>query len=303
MGIPPLPSTTSSLINNPFPIDDPHQRPYPSSTAPLLSTTLSPFNDPHPSSITPLLSTTPSPINDLIHHQQPLFYRQTPLPSTISSFINHPLCYRRPRLLSTTPSPINLFWHQQPLLFINHFLTNMTTHTKNTHHLASVTVQVAENLTSASAFEMPDIVAERLKALPTSCEYSGLAYFPPSSFGEVLDCILLLGFSSDKALENWVSQLFGRHIDKPVDKLPGIVEAICRGKVGEGDDWASKLGEPNKAQLNAIQAPTKFFDPIINDWYEGVPQVPRFVLLCNQSFDKGCGRGSKRLCGNGLGTK
>merc|ERR1711977_411666 len=141
-------STTSSLINNPFPIDDPlsHQRPYPSSTAPLLSTTLSPFNDPHPSSITPLLS-------------------------TISSFINHPLCYRRPRLLSTTPSPINLFWHQQPLLFINHFLTNMTTHTKNTHHLASVTVQVAENLTSASAFEMPDIVAERLKALPTSCEY------------------------------------------------------------------------------------------------------------------------------------
>ena len=179
----------------------------------------------------------------------------------------------------------------------------MTTHTKNTHHLASVTVQVAENLTSASAFEMPDIVAERLKALPTSCEYSGLAYFPPSSFGEVLDCILLLGFSSDKALENWVYQLFGRHIDKPVDKLPGIVEAICRGKVGEGDDWASKLGEPNKAQLNAIQTPTKFFDPIINDWYEGVPQVQQFVLLCNQSFDKGCGRGSKRLCGNGLGTK
>merc|ERR1711977_540229 len=160
---PPLPSTTSSVINDPPPIDDSHQRPYPSSTAPL--------------------------------------------PSTISSFINHPLCYRRPRLLSTTPSPINLFWHQQPLLFINHFLTNMTTHTKNTHHLASVTVQVAENLTSASAFEMPDIVAERLKALPTSCEYSGLAYFPPSSFGEVLDCILLLGFSSDKALENWVSQL------------------------------------------------------------------------------------------------
>merc|ERR1712093_145890 len=189
--IPPLPSTTSSLINNPSPINDP------------LS-----LQRPHPSSTTPLLSTNPSPINDLILYQP------------------------------------------HPLLFINHFLTNMTTHTKNTHHLASVTVQVAENLTSASAFEMPDIVAERLKALPTSCEYSGLAYFPPSSFGEVLDCILLLGFSSDKALENWVSQLFGRHIDKPVDKLPGIVEAICRGKVGEGDDWASKLGEPNKAQLN-----------------------------------------------------
>merc|ERR1711881_764839 len=154
-------------------IDDPlsHQQPHPSLTTPLLSMTPSPFNDPHPSSITPLLSTTPSPINNLIPHQQPLFYRQTPLPSTISSFINHPLCYRRPCLLSTTPSPINLFWHQQPLLFINHFLTNMTTHTKNTHHLASVTVQVAENLTSASAFEMPDIVAERLKALPTSCEY------------------------------------------------------------------------------------------------------------------------------------
>ena len=179
----------------------------------------------------------------------------------------------------------------------------MKTHTKNTHHLASVRVQVAENLTSASAFEMRDLVAERLKALPTSCEYSGLAYFPSSSFGEVLDCILLLGFSSDKALENWVSQLFGRHIDKPVDKLPGIVEAICRGNVGKGDDWASKLGEPNKAPLNAIQTPTKFFDPIINDWYEGVPQVQQFVLLCNQSFDKGCGRGSKRLCGNGLGTK
>ena len=124
----------------------------------------------------------------------------------------------------------------------------MTTHTKNTHHLASVTVQVAENLTSASAFEMRDLVAERLKALPTSCEYSGLAYFPSSSFGEVLDCILLLGFSSDKALENWVYQLFGRHIDKPVDKLPGIVEAICRGNVGKGDDWASKLGEPNNAK-------------------------------------------------------
>merc|ERR1711977_120706 len=272
---PPLPSTTSSVINDPPPIDDSHQRPYPSSTAPLLSTTLSPFNDPHPSSITPLLSTTPSPINNLIPHQQPLSYQRPPLPSTTSSIINNPsfidkpLSHQRSHPLSTTPSPIDLFWHQQPLLFINHFLTNMTTHTKNTHHLASVTVQVAENLTSASAFEMPDIVAERLKALPTSCEYSGLAYFPPSSFGEVLDCILLLGFSSDKALE----------------------------------DWASKLGEPNKAQLNAIQTPTKFFDPIINDWYEGVPQVQQFVLLCNQSFDKGCGRGSKRLCGNGLGTK
>merc|ERR1711939_229657 len=212
--IPPLPSTTSSLINNPFPIDDPlsHQQPHPSLTTPLLSMT---------------------PINALIPHQLPLSYQRPPLPLTTSSLINNPspindpLCLRRPHLLSTTPSPINLFWHQQPLLFINHFLTNMTTHTKNTHHLASVTVQVAENLTSASAFEMPDIVAERLKALPTSCEYSGLAYFPPSSFGEVLDCILLLGFSSDKALENWVSQLFGRHIDKPVDKLPGIVEAIC----------------------------------------------------------------------------
>merc|ERR1712000_569410 len=265
---PPLPSTTLSLINCPSPIDDPLSLQRPSS----LINNPSPINDPlslqrpHPSSTTPLLSTNPSPINDLI-------------------------LYQPPPLLSTTSS------------LINNFLTNMTTHTKNTHHLASVTVQVAENLTSASAFEMPDIVAERLKALPTSCEYSGLAYFPPSSFGEVLDCILLLGFSSDKALENWVSQLFGRHIDKPVDKLPGIVEAICRGKVGEGDDWASKLGEPNKAQLNAIQTPTKFFDPIINDWYEGVPQVQQFVLLCNQSFDKGCGRGSKRLCGNGLGTK
>merc|ERR1711981_994184 len=130
-------------------------------------------------------------INDLIPHQQPFSYRRPPLPLTTSSLINNPspindpLSLQRPHpssktpLLSTTPSPINLFWHQQPLLFINHFLTNMTTHTKNTHHLASVTVQVAENLTSASAFEMPDIVAERLKALPTSCEYSGLAYFPP----------------------------------------------------------------------------------------------------------------------------
>merc|ERR1711939_869674 len=214
MGIPPLPSTTSSLINNPFPIDDPlsHQQPHPSLTTPLLSMT--PINDliPHQLPLSyrrpPLPLTTsslinnPSPINDPLSLQRPHPSSTTPLLSTISSFINHPLCYRRPRLLSTTPSPINLFWHQQPLLFINHFLTNMTTHTKNTHHLASVTVQVAENLTSASAFEMPDIVAERLKALPTSCEYSGHAYFPPSSFGEVLDCILLLGFSSDKALEN-----------------------------------------------------------------------------------------------------
>merc|ERR1711977_698276 len=108
---PPLPSTTSSVINDPPPIDDSHQRPYPSSTAPLLSTTLSPFNEPHPSSTTPLLSTTPSPFNDLIHHQQPLFYRQTPLPSTISSFINHPLSHQ-PLLASTTSSIYQSLPHQ-----------------------------------------------------------------------------------------------------------------------------------------------------------------------------------------------
>ena len=61
--IPPLPSTTSSLINNSFPIDDPlsHQQPHPSLTTPLLSMT---------------------PINDLIPHQLPLSYRRPSLPST-----------------------------------------------------------------------------------------------------------------------------------------------------------------------------------------------------------------------------
>merc|ERR1712230_50715 len=245
--------------------------------------------------------------NDLIPHQQPFSYRRPPLPSTTLSLINcpspidDPLSLQRPSSLINNPSPFNdLIHHQQPLFYRQTPLPSTISSFIN-HPLCYRRPRLLS--TTASAFEMPDIVAERLKALPTSCEYSGLAYFPPSSFGEVLDCILLLGFSSDKALENWVSQLFGRHIDKPVDKLPGIVEAICRGKVGEGDDWASKLGEPNKAQLNAIQTPTKFFDPIINDWYEGVPQVQQFVLLCDQSFDKGCGRGSKRLCGNGLGTK
>ena len=123
--IPPLPSTTSSLINNPFPIDDPlsHQQPHPSLTTPLLSTTLSPFNDPHPSSITPLLSTTPSPINNLIPHQQPLSYQRPPLPSTTSSIINNPsfidkpLSHQRSHPLSTTPSAIDdLVSYQQPLL-------------------------------------------------------------------------------------------------------------------------------------------------------------------------------------------
>merc|ERR1711977_540230 len=98
MGIPPLPSTTSSLINNPFPIDDPlsHQQPHPSLTTPLLSMT--PINDLIPHQL-PLshqrshpLSTTPSAIDDLVSYQQPL------LPST-SSGINN-LFY-----LSITSSP------------------------------------------------------------------------------------------------------------------------------------------------------------------------------------------------------
>merc|ERR1712230_200611 len=78
---PPLPSTTSSLINGPSPIDDPLSLQRPSS----LINNPSPINDPlshqqpHPSSTTPLLSTNPSPINDLILYQPP------PLASTTSS--------------------------------------------------------------------------------------------------------------------------------------------------------------------------------------------------------------------------
>lgn len=110
---------------------------------------------------------------------------------------------------------------------------------------------------------------------------------------------MLLGFSSEKALEDWVSELFGNHIDKPVDKLPAIVEAICKGNVGKGHSWTSKLDETNNAQL-VIQTPTNFFDSIVKERYEGVPQVQRFVSSCNKKFDKACELGAERLRGNGL---
>merc|ERR1712230_75617 len=77
---PPLPSTTSSLINCPSPIDDPLSLQRPSS----LINNPSPINDPlslqrpHPSSTTPLLSTNPSPINDLILYQPPPHQHDNP---------------------------------------------------------------------------------------------------------------------------------------------------------------------------------------------------------------------------------
>jgi hypothetical protein len=179
----------------------------------------------------------------------------------------------------------------------------METHTENIYHLASVTVVVAANITPLEAPEIENMVAKRLEVLPTSCEYSGLVYSPWSSRGTVLECELLLGFLSNKEWENWVLQMFGNRIDKPMDKLPVIVEAICAGNVGKRRGWASKLNETNNAQRDAIQTPEKFFDSTIKEWHNGVPQVRRFVLSCNKKFDKGSELGGKRLCGKGLATK
>jgi len=109
----------------------------------------------------------------------------------------------------------------------------METHTENTYYLASVEVVVAANVTRLSAPEIKNTVAKRLEVLPTSCEYSGIVYSPWSSQGEVLQCGLLLGFLSDEEWEKWVLQMFGNQIDKPIDKLPAIVEAICTGNVGK----------------------------------------------------------------------
>jgi hypothetical protein len=114
---------------------------------------------------------------------------------------------------------------------------------------------------------------------------------------------LLLGFLSDEEWEKWVLQMFGNQIDKPMDKLPAIVEAICTGNIGKCRGWASKLNETNNAKLDAIQTPTKFFDSIIKEWHDGIPQVRRFVSSCNNRFDKGYKLGGKRLCGKGLATK
>merc|ERR1711977_417415 len=85
---PPLPSTTSSLINCPSPIDDPLSLQRPSS----LINNPSPINDPLSHQRSHPLSTPPSAIDDLVSYQQPL------LPST-SSGINN-LFY-----LSITSSP------------------------------------------------------------------------------------------------------------------------------------------------------------------------------------------------------
>jgi hypothetical protein len=116
----------------------------------------------------------------------------------------------------------------------------METYMKNTHYLVS-------NVTPLEAPEIKDMVARRLEVLLTSCEYPGLVYSPWSSHGGVLECELLLGFSSDEEWEKWVLQMFGNQIDKPMDKLPAIVEAICTGNVGKRRDWASKLDEMNNA--------------------------------------------------------
>jgi hypothetical protein len=178
----------------------------------------------------------------------------------------------------------------------------METHTENTSHLALVTVIVATNVTPLSALEIENMVAKRLEVLPTSCEYSGIVYSPWSSEGTVWECELLLGFSSDEEWEKWVLQMFGNQIDKPIDKLPAIVKAICTGDVGQDCGWASKLDETNDAARDAIQTPTKFFDSIDENWYKGVPQVRRFVLSCNNKFDKCYKLGWGRLCGKGLAT-
>ena len=178
----------------------------------------------------------------------------------------------------------------------------METHTENTYHLALVEVVVAANVIRLSAPEIKNMVAKRLEVLPTSCEYLGIVYSPWSSQGEVLQCELLLGFLSDEEWEKWVLQMFGNQIDKPMDQLPAIVEAVCTGNVGKHRGWASKLNKTNDAQRDAIQTPTKFFDSIDKTWCEGVPQVRRFVLSCNNKFDKCYELGGERLCGKGLAT-
>jgi hypothetical protein len=47
-------------------------------------------------------------------------------------------------------------------------------------------------------------------------------------------------------------QIFGKQIDKPIDKLPAIVEAIYTGNVGKRCGWASELNETNNAQRDTI---------------------------------------------------
>ena len=178
----------------------------------------------------------------------------------------------------------------------------METHTENTYHLASVEVIVAAKVTRFSAPEIKNMVAKGLEVLPTSCEYSGVVYSPWSSRGDLLQCELLLGFLSDEEWEKWVLQIFGNQIDKPMEQLPAIVEALCTGKVGKHRGWASKLNKTNESQREAIQTPTKFFDSIDKTRYEGVPQVRRFVLSCNNTFDKYCEVEGKRLHGKGLAT-
>jgi hypothetical protein len=68
-------------------------------------------------------------------------------------------------------------------------------------------------------------------------------------------------------------------------------------------NWYVKLASRDVTfNRDAIQTPTKFFDSIIKEWYNGVPQVRRFVSSCNNRFDKACELGGKRLCGKGLAT-
>merc|ERR1712230_151590 len=90
---PPLPSTTSSLINGPSPIDDPLSLQRPSS----LINNPSPINDPLSHQRSHPLSTTPSAIDDLVSYQQPL------LPSTSSIYQSLPHQHDNPYEEHTPP--------------------------------------------------------------------------------------------------------------------------------------------------------------------------------------------------------
>lgn len=74
----------------------------------------------------------------------------------------------------------------------------MKTHKENKHELMLVNVGVPAKVKKWEASEIANTINKRLEVLPISCEYLGLVYSPLSSHGEVIECQLLLGFSSEK---------------------------------------------------------------------------------------------------------